>query len=239
MGRTPGKRQRQEEDEERKKEALQTGKTAAMEVEVVPPTDAKPQTLQNGYIHVGAPAPDFKCDALVDMKFKEVAMKDYHGKFIAILFYPLDFTFVCPTEIISFAERIDDFHAVNCEVLGCSTDSKFTHLAWCQTPREKGGVGQIPFPLLADKSMEVSKKYGVLNEAAGVAHRTLVIIDTKLVIREVIANDSSIGRSVDETLRLIQALQYADKHGQVCPAGWKPGDQAIDPNEKKMDISKE
>lgn len=196
------------------------------------------QSLQGGNIRVGVRAPYFKCEAVVNMKMKEVTLNDYRGKFIVILFYPLDFTFVCPTEIISFTERIDEFHSVGCEVLGCSTDSKFTHLAWCQTSREEGGVGKVPFPLLADKSMEVSRKYGVLNEATGVAYRTLVIIDKNLVIREVIANDDSIGRSVDETLRLIKALQYADKHGQVCPAGWMPGDKAIDPNEKKMDVSK-
>ncbi|XP_071523298.1 peroxiredoxin-2-like [Panulirus ornatus] len=234
------KRPRQEDEVERRKKVQHRVRREelSMEVEERASSTAPLQSSQDVDLHVGAPAPHFTCDAVLDQKFKRVSLEDYYGKFVVILFYPMDFTFVCPTEIMSFAKRISEFHAIGCEVLGCSTDSKFTHLAWTQTPRAEGGVDQITFPLLADKSMSLSRKYRVLNEAEGVAYRTLIIIDDKRKIREIIANDNSVGRSVDETLRLIQALQFADKHGQVCPAGWKPGDKAIDPNEKKMDFSR-
>ncbi|KAG5678956.1 hypothetical protein PVAND_008574 [Polypedilum vanderplanki] len=166
------------------------------------------------------PAPEFKATAVVNGSFKEISLADYKGKYLVLFFYPLDFTFVCPTEIIAFSERVDDFRKINCEIVGVSTDSHFTHLAWINTPRKEGGLGNITYPLLADKSMEISKAYGVLDEASGIPFRGLFIIDGNQNLRQITMNDLPVGRSVDETLRLVEAFQYTDTHGEVCPAGW-------------------
>lgn len=135
-------------------------------------------------------------------------------------------TFVCPTEIIAFSERMAEFKAIGCEVIGVSTDSHFTHLAWINTPRKEGGLGNIQYPLLADKSMAVARAYGVLQEESGISFRGLFIIDGKQNLRQVTVNDLPVGRSVDETLRLVQAFQYTDEHGEVCPANWNPKSNA-------------
>lgn len=138
-----------------------------------------------------------------------------------ILFYCS--TFVCPTEIIAFSDRAEEFHRINTEVIGVSTDSHFTHLAWINTPRKQGGLGELNIPLLADKSTKISRAYEVLDEETGIPFRGLYIIDAKQKLRQITVNDLPVGRSVDETLRLVQAFQYTDVHGEVCPAGWKPG----------------
>lgn len=178
---------------------------------------------------IGKPAPDFKATAVVDGSFKEISLKDYKGKYVVLFFYPLDFTFVCPTEIISFSDRIEEFRQINCEVLACSTDSHFSHLAWVNTSRKQGGLGKMNIPLIADKTMEISNKYEVLKEDEGIAFRGLFIIDTRGTLRQITINDLPVGRSVDETLRLVQAFQFTDKHGEVCPANWKPGKKTINP----------
>lgn len=139
-------------------------------------------------------------------------------------------TFVCPTEIIAFSDRAEEFRRINTEVIGVSTDSHFTHLAWINTPRKQGGLGELNIPLLADKSMNVSRAYGVLDEESGIPFRGLYIIDGQQKLRQITVNDLPVGRSVDETLRLVQAFQYTDVHGEVCPAGWKPGSKTIKPN---------
>uniref|UniRef100_A0A8W4FPY9 Peroxiredoxin-2 n=1 Tax=Sus scrofa TaxID=9823 RepID=A0A8W4FPY9_PIG len=158
------------------------------------------------------------------------------GKYLVLFFYPLDFTFVCPTEIIAFSDRAEEFHQLGCEVLGVSVDSQFTHLAWINTPRKEGGLGPLKIPLLADVTRNLSLDYGVLKEDEGIAYRGLFIIDGKGVLRQITVNDLPVGRSVDEALRLVQAFQYTDEHGEVCPAGWKPGSDTIKPN---VDDSKE
>ena len=155
-----------------------------------------------------------------------------------ILFYPFDFTYVCPTELISFSDSLEKFKAINAEVIAISTDSHFTHLAWTKTPRNQGGVGNLRIPLLADISKKISRNYGVLvedelDELFGAALRGLFIVDAKGVIRSVQINDAPVGRSVEETLRLIQAFQYSDVHGEVCPANWKPGDRTIKPDQEE------
>lgn len=172
------------------------------------------------------PAPAFSGTAVVDGEFKEISLSDYRGKYLVLFFYPLDFTFVCPTEIIAFSDRVEEFKKINCEVVACSTDSHFSHLAWTNVSRREGGLGKMDIPLLADKSMEVSRSYGVLRED-GVAFRGLFIIDDKQVLRQMTVNDLPVGRDVDETLRLVQAFQFTDKHGEVCPAGWKPGSKTM------------
>jgi alkyl hydroperoxide reductase subunit AhpC len=178
------------------------------------------------------PAPDFSGVAVVNGEFKNISLKDYAGKYVVLFFYPLDFTFVCPTEIIAFSDRSDEFRANNCEVICCSTDSQFSHLAWTNTARKQGGLGEMKIPMLADTSLKVSRAYGVLNEEAGIDFRGLFIIDDKGRLRQITMNDLPVGRSVDEVLRLVQAFQYTDKHGEVCPAGWKPGAATIKPNPK-------
>ena len=155
-----------------------------------------------------------------------------------LLFYPFDFTYVCPTELVAFSEAMPLFKEVNAEVLGVSTDSHFTHLAWVKTPRNEGGLGSINYPLLADISKEVSRDYGVLVEDPtdgmyGAALRGLFIIDGTGKIRAVQINDDAVGRSVDETLRLIKAFQFSDANGQVCPANWQPGDKTIIPDQER------
>ncbi|KAL1497976.1 hypothetical protein ABEB36_008852 [Hypothenemus hampei] len=182
------------------------------------------------------PAPIFKGTAVVDGQFKEISLEDYKGKYVIIFFYPLDFTFVCPTEIIAFSDRIEEFKKINTAVVACSTDSHFSHLAWTNTSRLQGGLGPMSIPLLADKNLEISRAYGVLDEATGIDFRGLFIIDGKGILRQVTINDLPVGRSVDETIRLVQAFQFTDEHGEVCPAGWKPGTKTIKPS---VEASKE
>ncbi|XP_026726571.1 peroxiredoxin 1 isoform X1 [Trichoplusia ni] len=141
-------------------------------------------------------------------------------------------TFVCPTEIIAFSERADDFRKIGCEVIAASTDSHFTHLAWINTPRKQGGLGPMNIPIISDKSHRIARDYGVLNEETGIPYRGLFIIDELQNLRQVTVNDLPVGRSVEETLRLVQAFQYTDKHGEVCPANWQPGAKTIKPDTK-------
>lgn len=176
------------------------------------------------------PAPDFKSMAVVDGQFKEIQLSDFQGKYLVLFFYPLDFTFVCPTEIIAFSDRIKEFDALNTAIVGVSTDSHFSHLAWINTPRKAGGLGDMNYPLMADFKKTVSRDYGVLVEEAGLALRGLFLIDPTGTVRQVTINDLPVGRSVDETLRLIQAFQFVEKHGEVCPANWKPESPTIKPN---------
>uniref|UniRef100_A0AAZ3RWJ4 Peroxiredoxin-1 n=1 Tax=Oncorhynchus tshawytscha TaxID=74940 RepID=A0AAZ3RWJ4_ONCTS len=150
-----------------------------------------------------------------------------------VLFYPLDFTFVCPTEIVAFSDQAEEFHKIGCEVIGASTDSHFSHLAWINTPRKQGGLGPMNIPLVADLTQSISRDYGVLKEDQGIAYRGLFVIDDKGILRQITINDLPVGRSVDETLRLVQAFQHTDKYGEVCPAGWKPGSDTIVPDIQK------
>jgi len=175
-------------------------------------------------------APDFAGTAVVDGQFKEISLADYHGKYVVLFFYPLDFTFVCPTEIIAFSDAAARFREIGCELIACSTDSHFSHLAWVNTPREKGGLGAMDIPLLADKSMDISRKYGVLKEDSGISFRGLFVIDKDGKLRQITVNDLPVGRDVEETLRLVQAFQFTDEHGEVCPAGWRPGKKSMKPN---------
>lgn len=186
-------------------------------------------------------APAFTATAVVKGEFKDISLSDFKGKYVVLFFYPLDFTFVCPTEILAFNDRIGEFNEINCELLACSTDSEFSHHAWTNVPRKKGGLGSLNLPLIADKNMSISKKYGVLKEDAGIAFRGLFIIDDKGNLRQITINDLPVGRDVDETLRLVKAFQFTDKHGEVCPAGWKPGEPTIKPSieESKEFFSKQ
>jgi peroxiredoxin (alkyl hydroperoxide reductase subunit C) len=190
---------------------------------------AEPETLER--VQVGCPAPPFGGQAVVGSEFVDLKCeggvlwlgdREIRGKHIVLFFYPLDFTFVCPTEIIAFSDRIAEFEALDTAVIGASIDSQFTHLAWKNTPRKAGGLGEIKYPLLSDLTKGTAETYGVLLEA-GVAARGTFIIDDKGVLQSYSVNNLGIGRSVDECLRLVQAVQFVAKHGEVCPANWKPG----------------
>jgi alkyl hydroperoxide reductase subunit AhpC len=178
-------------------------------------------------------APNFKATAVKGREFIELELSQLRGKYVVLFFYPLDFTFVCPTEIIAFDDRLEDFQKRNTEVVAVSVDSHFSHLAWQKTPRAKGGLGDVRYPLVADITKRISEDYGVLlteGEDAGVALRGLFVIDRKGVLRHVTINDLPLGRNVDEVLRTIDALQYFEKHGEVCPANWQEGEATIKPD---------
>ena len=190
-----------------------------------------------GCLRVGQTAPDFTATAVFDQEFKTIKLSDYRGKYVILFFYPLDFTFVCPTEITAFSDRFAEFSKIGTEVLGVSVDSEFSHLAWIQSDRTSGGVGDLTYPLVSDIKKEISAAYNVLDPEAGVALRGLFIIDKDGVIQHATINNLSFGRSVDETLRTLQAIQHVQSHpDEVCPAGWQPGDQTMVPDPVKSKV---
>ena len=177
---------------------------------------------------VGKKAPDFKATAVVNgSDFKEVKLSDYQGKYGVMFFYPLDFTFVCPTELHAFQEKLDTFKKLNCEVLGVSIDSHFSHMAWLNTPRSEGGIKGVTYPVIADIHKTISRDYDVLIPEAGIALRGTFLIDKNGVVQQQTINNLPLGRSVDEMIRLLEALQYTETHGEVCPANWKKGETAM------------
>lgn len=178
-------------------------------------------------------APSFTATALYDKEFVEINLEDYRGRYLVLFFYPLDFTFVCPTELLAFNERVEDFQKLGCELVAVSVDSEYTHLAWSKVSPENGGIGQLDYPLVSDITKEISKEYGVLLEDDGVALRGLFIIDKQGVIRQITINDLPVGRNVEEVLRLIEAFQVVDEHGNVCPANWTMGDETIVPDPER------
>jgi alkyl hydroperoxide reductase subunit AhpC len=179
--------------------------------------------------HVQELAPAFTAQAVVDGEIRTISLADHAGRFVVLFFYPLDFTFVCPTEILAFSDRVDEFHRLGCDVIAASVDSPYAHLAWLRTPRAEGGIQGVRLPLVADLDKQVAADYGVLLPD-GVALRGLFVIDPKGIVRHVTINDLPIGRSVDEVLRVVQAVQFADEHGEVCPANWTPGGATITPD---------
>ncbi|MDR1958003.1 MAG: peroxiredoxin [Planctomycetaceae bacterium] len=186
-------------------------------------------------------APCFKAQAVMPNKtFKEISLCDYKGKYVILFFYPMDFTFVCPTEIIAFSEAAAEFEKLDVQLLGCSVDSEFTHLAWIDTPRKNGGLGGLNYPLVSDITKEISRNYDVLLPG-GVALRGLFLIDKEGVVRHQLVNDLPLGRNVEEALRLVKALQFVEKHGEVCPANWQEGKATIKatPDQSKDFFSKE
>jgi peroxiredoxin 2/4 len=184
-------------------------------------------------LRVGQVAPDFVATAVIDRQFKQVKLSSYR-KYIVLFFYPLNFTFVCPTEIIAFSDRFAEFQALNTDVLAVSVDSEFSHLAWIETERKFGGLGDINFPLVSDIRKEISAAYNVLDPAAGTALRGLFIIDRLGVLQYATINNLSFGRSVDETLRVLQAIQHVQANpNEVCPADWQPGTKTMNPDPVK------
>ena len=171
-------------------------------------------------------APDFKAQALVGKGFKEIQLADYKGKWVALFFYPLDFTFVCPTEITAFSDAHAEFGKLGCEIIGCSVDSQFSHLAWTNLSRKEGGLGEIKYPLLADITKSIARSYGVLVNDA-VALRGLFLISPKGKVAYAVVHDLAVGRSVEETLRVLKAFQQVEKTGEVCPANWSEGKKTM------------
>ncbi|NEO77301.1 peroxiredoxin [Moorena sp. SIO4G3] len=194
-------------------------------------------TTTEGCLRVGQLAPDFTATAVFEQEFKTIKLSDYRGKYVVVFFYPLDFTFVCPTEITAFSDRFEEFKELGTEVLGVSVDSEFSHLAWIQTDRKNGGVGDLAYPLVSDIKKEISTVYNVLDPEAGIALRGLFIIDKEGIIQHSTVNNLSFGRSVDETLRTLKAIQYVQAHpDEVCPAGWQPGDKTMNPDPVKSKV---
>ncbi len=185
-------------------------------------------------LRVGQLAPDFTATAIVDQSFHTLKLSSYRGKYVVLFFYPLDFTFVCPTEIIAFSDRHREFADLDTEILGVSVDSEFSHLAWIQTERKFGGIGEIAYPLVSDLKKEISQAYNVLDPDAGIALRGLFIIDPDGVIQHATINNFSFGRSVDETLRVLKAVRHIQSHpNEVCPVGWQEGDKTMIPDPEK------
>ncbi|MFH1360765.1 MAG: peroxiredoxin [Candidatus Omnitrophota bacterium] len=180
-------------------------------------------------------APDCNARAVISNQIKEnFKLSDYRGKYIVLFFYPLDFTFVCPTEIHAFQDRLGEFEKRHVQVIGVSTDSWYTHLAWLKTPKKEGGIEGVSFPLVSDFNKTISKDYGILQEEDGVALRGLFLIDRKGIIQHETINNLALGRNVDEVLRMVDALQFTEKHGEVCPVNWKTGDKAMKPDSKGL-----
>jgi peroxiredoxin (alkyl hydroperoxide reductase subunit C) len=176
---------------------------------------------------VGNKAPFFESVAVFSGEFKDISLNDYKGQYVILFFYPLDFTFVCPTELHAFQERLADFNHLGATVLACSIDSQFTHKAWLETPREKGGIQGVKYALITDVGGRIARNYGVLHEESGIAYRGLFLIDREGTVRHQSINDLPLGRNVGEILRILEALQHVEEHGDVCPANWTKERPAI------------
>jgi peroxiredoxin (alkyl hydroperoxide reductase subunit C) len=180
---------------------------------------------------IGKKAPEFKAPAVLGNNTikEDFGLEQFKGKYVVLFFYPLDFTFVCPTEIIEFNRKLDLFKERGAEVVGVSVDSQFSHFAWKNTPVEKGGIGNIQYPLVADLTKQISRDYGVLLEEGGVALRGTFLIDKEGLVRHAVINDLPLGRNIDEAVRMVDALAHHEKYGEVCPANWAKGDEAMKP----------
>lgn len=184
---------------------------------------------------VGKHAPEFKAKAVIGNRIVEnFSLLDFRGKYVIFFFYPLGFTFVCPTELHAFQEQLEEFEKRNAQVVGCSVDSAFTHHAWLNTPKHKGGIEGVDFPLVSDLNKNIAKDFDVLSPNEGIAYRGLFLIDREGIIRHQIVNDLPLGRSVDETLRILDALIYFERHGEVCPANWQHGKKTMKPNHEGL-----
>ena len=190
---------------------------------------------------IGKQAPNFSGTAYHNGEFKQVQLSDFKDKYIVLFFYPLDFTFVCPTEILSFSQAKPEFDKLNTVLLGCSVDSHYVHMKWCKTKKKQGGIGEIDFPLISDLSKDIAKAYDCLIEDGpdkGVALRATFIIDGKGILRQMSVNDLDVGRNIDEILRLVKAFQFVEENGEVCPAKWKKKGDATMKTDHKEETTK-
>ncbi len=184
---------------------------------------------------VGKHAPDFKAKAVVDGQIVDnFTLSQFRGQYVVLFFYPLDFTFVCPTELHAFQEKLSQFEVRNTKLIGCSVDSCFSHFAWLNTPKSKGGIQGVTYPLVADLNKEISANYDVLIPHEGIAYRGLFLIDQEGFVRHQVINDLPLGRSVDEALRILDALIYFETHGEVCPANWQQGHKSMKPTQEGL-----
>jgi peroxiredoxin 2/4 len=180
---------------------------------------------------VGKHAPDFKAQAIVKGKIiNDFSLLHFRGKNVVLFFYPLDFTFVCPTELHAFQECLEEFEKRHTQVIGCSVDSCYAHLAWLNTPKHKGGIEGIDYPLISDLNKTIARDYDVLIPHEGIAYRGLFLIDKEGIVRHQVINDLPLGRSVEEAIRILDALLYFEKNGEVCPANWNQGKKAFKPS---------
>jgi len=185
---------------------------------------------------IGKKIPQVKASAVVNGAIvHDFSIQKYEGKYVLLFFYPLDFTFVCPTELHAFQQKYDQFKSLGAEVIACSRDSAYSHIAWLATEKNHGGIKGVSYPLIADMKLDFIRSYDVLKEEDAIAYRGLFIIDRQGVIRHQLVNDTPIGRSVDEAIRVLQALQHFEKNGEVCPANWHEGDKAFKTNKKELD----
>lgn len=186
----------------------------------------------NMSVLVGKPAPDFQATAVVNGDFQDnFKLSDFRGKYALLFFYPLDFTFVCPTELHAFQEKLENFKKLNCEVIGVSIDSHFSHHAWLNTPKSEGGIEGVNYPLVSDINKTIARDYDVLIPGAGIALRGAFLIDKEGIVRHQTINDLPLGRNIDEYTRLLEALQFTEEHGEVCPANWKKGEKSMKPDQ--------
>ncbi|MCH2226425.1 MAG: peroxiredoxin [Candidatus Caenarcaniphilales bacterium] len=182
---------------------------------------------------VGKEAPDFTADAVVNgTEFKQIKLSDFKGKkYVVLFFYPLDFTFVCPTELHAFQAKLEEFNSLDTEVIGVSVDSKFSHFAWLNTDKNQGGIKGVKYALVSDLKKEIAEAYDVVEENMGVAFRGLFLIDKEQTVQHQVVNNLPLGRNIDEAIRMVKALQFFEKNGEVCPANWNEGDKAMKPTE--------
>ena len=185
---------------------------------------------------IGKKAPKFKAKAVIqDQIVDDFSLEQFEGKkYVIFFFYPLDFTFVCPTELHAFQEKIAAFEELGAAVVGCSIDSHFSHLAWLNTPKAKGGIQGVHYPLVSDINKTIANDYHVLNEEEGIAFRGLFLMDKQGIVRHQLVNDLPLGRSVDEALRLLKALIFVEEHGEVCPANWNQGEKTMKPSQEGL-----
>ncbi len=185
---------------------------------------------------VGKQAPDFKTNAVVNGHISnDFTLSHYRGKYVILFFYPLDFTFVCPTELHAFQEKLSEFEARNAQLIGCSIDSCYSHFAWLNIPKNKGGIQGVDYPLVADLNKSIARDYDVLIPHEGIAYRGLFLIDREGIVRHQVINDLPLGRSVDEAIRILDALIYFETHGEVCPANWQQGKQSMKPTQDGLE----
>ena len=190
----------------------------------------------NGLL-IGKAAPYFAAKAVKGTSvIEDFSLKDFFGNYVVFFFYPLDFTFVCPTELHAFQEKLHEFEERGAKVIGCSVDSPFTHLAWLSTPKHQGGINGIEYPLVSDLTKQIAKNYHVLKEDEGISYRGLFILDKQGIVRHQLVNDLPLGRSVDEALRTLDALIFHEKHGEVCPANWQNGQKAMKPTQEGLHV---
>lgn len=185
---------------------------------------------------IGKPAPSFNAKAVVGNQIvSDFSLAHYRGKNVVFFFYPLDFTFVCPTELHAFQESLEEFEKRNAQVIGCSVDSVYSHFAWMNIPAAKGGIQGIDYPLVSDINKTISRDYDVLCEKEGISYRGLFLIDREGIIRHQVVNDLPLGRSVDEALRILDAWNFFEKNGEVCPANWKHGHKSMKPTQEGLE----